>query len=429
MKLIKTFKEFINEGAYLNPESDTVVLNWKNDDKNPLEVLKSNDDFTITGFTKLGIKSESFTVYYGLEVDENRIKELQENPYVKLTLDSLKQSLIDGGNAAIESFMKPTIDEIKKNKGTVAIDYIVPLGSRESLSMDMANAIKKYTGGKIKSAFGKITKVKTKIIPLNKYIFSNITHALDWNYIEDYENGVGKIHGKNKKPRKTILHLLKDVVTQEIENASQETILSIKNAKDWSKIKGIMLRSQPQHRMYSPNNHIDWQSTDFDIKSSGISFGGNRKFFKTKYETPKTTGEFGDRAFIEAVMDCVKNNKYMLLIDDNARTKEDMSKIFDSVIKIADNHMDDIKQFGRENVTDSIVKFHNRMAAYVLIFVPDKKIKFADQEDVENLRAAFSEVENFSLDTLKNVTSNIKDFDKEKIEGWEEYQTDVEIED
>ena len=418
MKLIKTFEEFINEGAYLNPESDTVVLNWKNDDRNPLEVLKSNDDFEITGFTKKrGIKNESFTVYYGLEVDENRIKALNKNPYVKLTLDSLKKSLIDGGEIAIENFMKPTINKIKDDKNTTVIDYLVPLGSRESLSMDMAKAIEKYAGGTIKSAFDVGTRVETKIIPLNKHLFYNITNALNWKYIEDYESGVGKIHKGSTKPRKTVLPKLKEIVIKEIESASPQTKSSIHNAKDWNEVKGIMLRSQPQHRMYSPDKHIGWQSKNFDIKSSGISHGGSRKLFKTKYETPKDTGEFGNPNFIKAVMDCVIRNKTMLLIDDNARTKEDMSKIFDSVIKIADNYMDDRRTFGKENVTDSIVRFHNRMAAYVLIFVPDKKVKFADQGDVNALRTAFSEIQNFSLDTLKNATKHIKDFDQEKTYG------------
>ena len=116
---VKKYNQFINEGAQLGgPNFDIVKLNWLDDKKAPLEVLKSNNSHDVTGFRKIGTTSGvSFQVYYGLTIDPTRNRELGDSePVFKLTLDALKQANIDGSTRALAEFIKPTAREIRAKK-------------------------------------------------------------------------------------------------------------------------------------------------------------------------------------------------------------------------------------------------------------------------------------------------------------------------
>jgi hypothetical protein len=396
MKFIKNFKTYVSEGAFYNKDSGSISLNWKNDQNNELEILKTNVFNDTTGFNKKGGKN-SFRVFYGLEVDENKIAELNNKPIIKLTMDALKNSIIKGGAGSLIEFVRPTVSKIKSYIGN--IDYIVPMGSTALLSNDLALAVQK-------------SSPSSTIVPLKKDTFKNIVNAIDWKYIEYYEAGVGNI--QNSKPRKSLLNNLKQIILKEInlDNSSWFAINAIKNSKNWQILRGILLRSDPIHRNFKEDFKIEWKSNPFNIRSSGKSFGGSRKMFKTKYQTPHREKEdssrkHGDLYFVEAVKNCIFYKKTMLIVDDNTRTKEDISKIFDSIIEIADE-----MSLEKGERVDST--YHKRIMAYVLMFIPDKgtkKISLANKELV---------------DDLKNRTHKLKQNDPRNVVDFKRYEKEYE---
>lgn len=351
---IKKYNQFINEGAQLGgPNFDIVKLNWLDDKKAPLEVLKSNNSHDVTGFRKIGTTSGgSFQVYYGLTIDPNRNRELGDSePVFKLTLDALKQANIDGSTRALAEFIKPTAREIRAKKGT--IDYVVSLGSTAGLSQDLGERFSK----EFKDA---------QYLQLPKENFENFEKALNWDYIKNYETKV-----KEKGIRPIFAGVKQDVIDAiDLDKTSPEIIAEINAAKTADELENIILKGNPNYRYgeYSEEglNTIFWKAEPFNIRSSGISRGGSRQWLKTKYSTPKPSGEFGDPIFVEAVKKCIIGTSTMLFVDDNSRTKEDISKIFDSIIMIAKQVLADT-----ETVTTQMEQYHKRFLAYVLIYLPD----------------------------------------------------------
>jgi hypothetical protein len=351
---VKKYNQFINEGAQLSgPNFDIVKLNWLDDKKAPLEVLKSNNSHDVTGFRKIGVtKDGSFQVYYGLTIDQDRTKELGDSdPVFKLTLDALKQAKIDGSARALAEFIKPTAREIRAKKGTV--DYVVSLGSTAGLSQDLGERFSQ----EFKDA---------QYLQLPKENFENFEKALNWDYIKNYETKV-----KEEGVRPIFAGVKQDILDAiDRDKTSPEIIAEINAAKTADEVQAIITRSNPanKYREYSEDdsNVIFWKVEPFNIRSSGISRGGSRQWLKTKYSTPKPSGEFGDPIFVEAVKKCILGTSTMLFVDDNSRTKEDISRIFDSIIMIADNILAD-----SETVTPKMAQYHKRFLAYVLIYLPE----------------------------------------------------------
>jgi len=351
---VKKYNQFINEGAQLGgPNFDIVKLNWLDDKKAPLEVLKSNNSHDVTGFRKIGVtKDGSFQVYYGLTIDPNRNSELGDSDEVfKLTLDALKQAKIDGSTRALAEFIKPTAREIRAKKGTV--DYVVSLGSTAGLSQDLGERFSQ----EFKDA---------QYLQLPKENFENFGKALNWDYIKNYET---KVREKGIRPifagvKQDIL----DAIDQ--DKTSPEIIAELNATQTADEIQAIITRSNPanKYREYSEDesNVIFWKAEPFNIRSSGIARGGSRQWLKTKYSTPKPSGEFGDPIFVEAVKKCIIGTSTMLFVDDNSRTKEDISKIFDSIIMIAEQVLADTG-----TVTTQMEQYHKRFLAYVLIYLPE----------------------------------------------------------
>ena len=93
----------------------------------------------------------------------------------------------------------------------------------------------------------------------------------------------------------------------------------------------------------------------------------------------------------------------MIFVDDNSRTKEDLSKIFDSIIKIANNVLLDV-----ENKTDFMDQYYKRFLAYVLIYLPEPRSN-GDANDIQVKKLASAENVNLFKDGgLLNIEQWIK---------------------
>lgn len=391
-RFIKHYSQFINEGAQLvAPNFDKVELSWLDDPKKPLEVLKSNNAHNVTGFRKVGTTSGgSFQVYYGLTVDPKRnIKLGNEDPLFKLTLDELKKSNIVGSKKAISDFVNRSANEILAKKG--AINYVVSLGSTAGLSQDLAQVFKEKFKG-------------STHISLDKVDFDNFGKALNWDYLKNYDI---KVKEEGVKP---ILKRVKDDIIKaiDLDQTSPEIIQSIRNATSADELQVILLKGNPNYRYHQysedDSNIISWKAEPFNIRSSGISTGGSRAMLKTKYDTPKQSGEFGDPVFMEAVKECILGGSTMLFVDDNSRTKEDLSKIFDSIKEIADAILLDV-----ENKTNQMDQYHKRFLAYVLIYLPEPR-STGDANDIQVKKlASADDVNGFKDGGLKSISDWIEE--------------------
>lgn len=383
---VKNYSQFINEGARLvAPNFDKVELSWLDDPKLPLEVLKSNNSHNVTGFRKVGTtRGGSFQVYYGLTIDPKRnIKLGDEDPLFKLTLDELKSSNILNSKNAISNFVNRTVNEIRSKKGN--IDYVVALGSTSGLSSDLAEVFNEKFKG-------------STYISLDKAKFDDFGKALNWDYIKNYD-----IKVKEEGVRPILSGVKEDIIKAiDLDRTSPEIIKTIKDAQSADELKTILLKGNPSYRYgeYSQTgaNTIFWKAEPFTIRSSGISRGGSRAWLKTKYSTPKESGEYGDPIFTEAVKNCIIGGSTMLFVDDNSRTKEDISKIFDSIIGIATAILKDI-----ENPTAQMEQYHKRFLAYVLAYLPEPRSQ-GDASDIQVKKLAKAEdVELFKQGGLLSI--------------------------
>lgn len=389
MKYLQEFDQFVTEGAHLiGPNYDQVELSWRDDKTLPLEVLKTNSTNDVTGFRKVGTTAGgSFQVYYGLTVDPERNTSLgNEDPLFKITLDSLKRSNILDSTSALYRFTTNTAREIRSKKRN--IDYIVSLGSTAGLSRDLGQVFTQHFSG-------------AKFIPLSKYDFDNFEQALDWEYIKDYEVGV-----KEKGKRPIFGAVKKDILNAiDLDRTSPRLVADINAAQDAEELRAIILRADPKNRyhQYSPTEEttIFWKKTPYNIRSSGLSHGGSRQWLKTKYATPKASGEFGENRFVDAVKDCILNNSTMLFVDDNARTKEDLSRIFDAIISLAENIIADSPGIDRNLMT----QYHKRFLAYVLIYIPEKKSEGDSSDIAVKKLASETDVTEFKRGGLSSIKS------------------------
>jgi hypothetical protein len=339
----------ISEGASVNQRNGMVTLNWGDDINDEYEFLKTNNTMEVATIRKTG--RGIFDIYFGLSVDQDRLEELQKKADVKMTLDWLKDARIEGGLKSVIDFAKPTISYINKlNK----IDYVIPMGSTRGLSKELSVAVTELVGD-------------AKVVPLDKHEFDNISQAIDWEYIKSYE----------EDPKtKSILSQIKSIIRNEISNATPELLNKLREIKDWKELKGLLLRGNPKNRYFDPEYKIEWTNTPFKIRSSGELWAGMRQAFKTKYQTPKKSGEFGSPEFIEAFKQCVLRDRTMLLVDDNTRSKKDISNIIDSLLLLGDNIMKD-EIIGYPNRSE--MKWTKRIISYVLIFIPDHKSQVANK--------------------------------------------------
>lgn len=364
MKYIKS----IFEGAKLLLNFDgmpqTSELNVK-DDGDKLEYLKTSRGSYVKSPAELF--KGSFNIYYGLELDEKlkpMIKDAKTGAkhrvILKILSDFLKSTNIKGGIDSLVNFMSSSIKTIDYEK---RIDYVIPLGSTQSLSEDMASAVKQILPN-------------TNIDPVDKMIFKDIVSALDWNYILNYDDRVVE---EGIRP---IVNMVKGYVRREIVNdeSGEGIIQAIRDARTGAELKSVLLKSNKNHPDYKDEYKITWKTPNFIVRSSGIAFGGSRSIFKNKYYVPTERNTVNNPRLYNIVKDVVLNNKSMLIVDDNVSSKIDMKSVFKSIETIAYNILEDQGAITDYTKNIKALEWTKRVNAYVLINLDRNKM--GTQEEI-----------------------------------------------
>lgn len=349
MKYILSRDQLLNEGARLDPQTGEVLLTWNNNhDRN--EVLKTNRGLDVT-------RVSGYPIYYGLEIDGDRLKELAGDPMTKFVMDQLKDAKIANKEQDLSEFIDRNLRLISRNTPFKGTDFVIPLGSTKALSYELGDIASK-------------TFTNAKVVQLGKHEFSNLSSALDWNYIEEWENRVGTPKTRGKGVVRSLIKPLKTIITNGINSVHDEEVLKrIKKTEDWQELRELIT-----------NSDIDWKDIPYIIRSSGETFRGSRKFFKSKYNTPGPNGDpAGDPGFIEAVEACLTTPQRLLIVDDNARSKTDVRQILDVITRMSHS-------------LKVLPGFEKRIAIYVLIYAPDT-IRLASDSEVQAKRNEFTSSE------------------------------------
>ena len=94
----------------------------------------------------------------------------------------------------------------------------------------------------------------------------------------------------------------------------------------------------------------------------------------------------------------------MLFVDDNSRTKEDIRKIFDAIIKLAENIIADSDTLDY----NFIRQYHKRFLAYVLIYLPAPGSQGGSSNITVKKLASEEDVDNFINGGLASIQSWIR---------------------
>lgn len=343
----------------------SVNLNWENT-KSEYEYLKTN----YIEYGDPGLRSNNHPeigIYAGLIIDDklkDKLKSsIKDNVYFKITADLLKDVKIQGGSDSICSFLKKSTRPISQKYGG-RIDYVFPMGSTKGLSSEIASCLS--------SVFP-----KSNILGLDKRGFNNIVDALNWDYIIEYD------YMTDKKP---ILDKIKALIKAEAEEMSDKLKEDIKSAKSGKELRLILFKANPKYRDYDYEYHVVWKNTPYIIRSSGLSFGGSRKYFKDKYrasDMPSSQHNASDDLdLIEAIRKCIFNDKSILIVDDNISTRMDIYSILDSISKIGNRIIETSPTISDYKTRFSIEQWKKRVNVYALIYFD--KIKLATQTEISD---------------------------------------------
>jgi hypothetical protein len=344
MKHIKNYQSFINEGAYLNSKGQA-VLSWENDRENPDEVLKSANitrtrsnrdvkdavDFQgeIPRSNQVGSASRDvgagygFPIFFGLSADDYTGK-VDDPARFRDTMAQLKAANIENAEESVLQFIKGSFKYLQISQHFKP-DYIVTIGSTKGL-------------------VGHLAKAANKIFPeadpinLDKVKYLNAGDAIDWEELKAQT-------GRQAKGAST-LEMVKSNILKYVDtdNVDYEFIRLIKATTDIDDLRRLITASG---RYISPETQLKWREvidgetmTPFIVRTSGRNPGGLKSFFKTKYS-------FDDQEFIEAVINCYRLGKKMLIMDDNKNTGSDINTIRKNILDILSGAGLDDQELGK----------------------------------------------------------------------------------
>jgi hypothetical protein len=322
MKHLKNYQAFINEGVYLNDKGQAVI-SWENDKSNNDEVLKSvntvrtnntgkfPDGIEFFNNTPLMYKTASslgWPTFYSLSID-NYLGKVDYPARFKYTMDQLKFANIENIETDLPKFIKQSFGHLGITKN-FRPDYIVSVGSTKGL-------------------VGYLTRAVNDLIPeadpinLSKVKYLNAGDAVDWKELNKQVTTQASGDRTLSSFKQLILNYADD-----IDPAFKAMIKSAQTADD---LRRLVMASG---RYVSPETQIKWKEliddetmVPFTVRTSGRNFGGFKSFFKAKYA-------YSDQEFIEAVIDCAKNRKRMLIIDDNKNSGDDIRDIQKNILDI-----------------------------------------------------------------------------------------------
>jgi len=391
VKYIKSFLDILNEGAHIDPQNpDEVILTYTNlPEKNPQydnEVLvtlvdsrgKRDSEYLLDKYFALVLTSENV----GGGLSTKAIKKLDHPGRPKTTMDLLKEGKIKGGQAAVDEFLEKAIPRIGDMR---YISYVCSLDSTGPLVKMMENFfISKYKATPVdipKASFSSVASLFSldelleDLIATERKVKTEYKTALK-NYT-DQQKYISDLKFRGLKFQlpytvrgldKTVTH--KEEYTMPVNNPAdfikiivkrQNTIISqflsaIEESFDilgtsqkaydnFVKNKDLIARnitsayqsagntSNPLYpevklsAIYTPiKNILDPYISNiavqpnYKLRTSGTAIGRSmRGIFVDKYSYTKS--------FEEAVIECITNNKKMLIIDDNINQGIDFRKI------------------------------------------------------------------------------------------------------
>jgi hypothetical protein len=330
-----SFNQFVNEGAYLG-DDDLVHITYQDDKNNPDEVLKTGDAdrgwFRETPVSNRAANAPyrwTWPIFWGM--GPNGISpELDHPGRIKYTMDKLKKAEIADIGPSLDSFIKTSFSRLGIT-GNFRPDYVVTVGSTAGLVNQMATSIKNAVGSEV------------EIIELPKVVYFDAYDAFDWDEVNRQVEEWGE---KTFKKAKTTIYNY--VNANDTPNELKKAIRDSSNVAELKRAistYGVVWKDVVAGERVKP----------FIVRSSGRTSGGDRSFWKNKYDYETTS-------FIEAVVDCAVGGSRMLIIDDNRHTGTDMKNIRRNIEEIV-SKLDSVR-------TDPA----NRFAFYVLYRMPvDKK--------------------------------------------------------
>jgi hypothetical protein len=402
MKFLKSFSNFINEGAWVDPnDPETVIISVQNNSKNDTEVLKttsveSGRDFSIS----------PFTVYWGLTYKEYTGRVDHEGRF-KYTMDLIKKaersdtgdSTIrdmegNSGEAALSNFINYSFSKLN----IAEPQYICAIGSTEGLAGMLGRTINGI-------------HPQATLISLNKIIYLNAIDAFDF---AEFKRQVERQLIDNPQSN-TFPTTKKYLIDTYIDKRKTDPMVmaEVINAKTPDELEQVLMDyGIPGSANYDPELSIVFIDKDTDgkdlvpfiVRSSKRNVGGSRSFWKNKYN-------YQEEAFLNAVYDCITKNKKMIIVDDNKNSGIDIKSISSAIINIA------MGMFPNQIESQIVNKIKNNFAFYMMYDMHHVK---GANDKIQDKRAHLDNKGNqaytvdLSNDVLKNFKDYLKTIDKEE---------------
>lgn len=408
MEYVKSFYSFLNEGAKLDPsgeEARSIIISYENDNTDRDEVLKTTN--RSTGREDLS----EFPTYFGLTY-KTYSSRLDHDGRIKYTMDVLKSLSTDTperlklagsskvGSDALAEFLGNNF----KDLGILPPEYVCVIGSTEGLSSLLGRAISMIqTDGPNNPPI---------IVPLNKVVYLNALDAYSFVQIRSQIEGAqtsGKSSGIKtlELAKTTILNYIKRD-TREERGTPVEIIRLIKSAVDIDELEKVLTQyGVEDHPYYNPEYAIVFKDRDtsgkelipFVVRSTSRDGKGARTFWKPKYN-------YKEQQFLEAVEDCIINNKRMLIVDDNKNSGEDIKAISKSLTHI----IDEFKKSGRIPVEKTQIK---KLFAFYLLYDMQHEVastgKIRDKVEHTNANGERTSLVNFDSAVVRDFAAFIRD--------------------
>lgn len=305
----------ISEGASVD-NSLTAIFRYANNPTDNKEVLKTTSKSQHSRFFPESGKN-SFEIRWGLDFnDYSGI--IDHEGRIKSTMDQIKKGKYSLEN--LENFLKLSYEELGINE--FKPDYVVRVGSTEKLASDLSELTSKM--------------FNSKIIDLPKIKYENAISAIDWGELESQVS---------RQSLKTLSlwaeSLFSEVIVKTNDNLDIRN--RIKNAKSVEEARELLMSNLNKFELRSSDKNGK-SLIPFIVRSSGKGTGGVRSFWLPKYK-------FDNLDFENSVIDCLDNNKKMLIIDDNENTGTDIGNICNSIDSI-------IRDLGFKGSSRSLFKFY-----------------------------------------------------------------------
>jgi hypothetical protein len=292
-KLETNYIKFLGllEGAKLDSDLKSVFV--YTNDNSAGEVLKTTNSRDHVRYLPSDNSNKSFEIRWGLDFNDYT-GELDHEGRIKATMDRIKSGEYNTEN--LKNFLKISYDKLGISKFNP--DYVVRVGSTAKLASDLSEITSEFFG--------------SKIIDLPKVEYKNAIKAINWKELD------------NQVKRQSIktLSMWADTFFSEIVVKTKNNLPirnQIKNAQSVESAKKLLMDNIDMFELKQRDSQ-EKSLVPFIVRSSGKGAGGVRSFWLPKYN-------YVNLDFENAVIDCLENDKGMLILDDNENSGTDIQNI------------------------------------------------------------------------------------------------------